>query len=251
MSALYLGFPLVYLVVVALLFDVPAGSLLRILLSPLFYVVGILAMVTGYGLLEMRRWSWYLLVPVDFLILYESALDLNEFGEANHKIMAFAVVVFAVTAVAYRLGREIRVPYFFPKIAWWESDPRYRISVPVQIRGAKGEEPTLGEILDLSLGGCFVKTRVELSQDQRVSLGFNVFGFEMECEGVIVWRTQSTVTHPKGVGIKFRAIDRQRRRHLRAIVRRLKRATRDARKERALIASSSSSADSEQNRSAS
>jgi hypothetical protein len=43
------------------------------------------------------------------------------------------------------------------------------------------------------------------------------------------------VTNPKGVGIKFRSLDRGQRRQLRALTRRLRRATIMARKERYLI----------------
>jgi hypothetical protein len=38
----------------------------------------------------------------------------------------------------------------------------------------------------------------------------------------VVWRTQSTVTHPKGVGIKFRLESKQQRRVLRQITTRLR-----------------------------
>ena len=181
-AMVYLAFPIVYLIVIAVIFDVPASSLVRILLSPLFYLVSTLAVVTGYGLLEMKRWSWYLLVVTDLLVLYVSALILNDYGEAHHKLVAFLAVAGATLLAAYRLGREIRVPYFFPKIAWWESDPRYRISVPVRIFPAVGEALD-GEILDLSLGGCFVKTRVDVSMDQKATLEFAVFGYSIRCEG--------------------------------------------------------------------
>jgi Tfp pilus assembly protein PilZ len=114
------------------------------------------------------------------------------------------------------------VPYFFPNIRWWESDPRYRLSVPATLE--RTDMPFLaGDILDLSMGGCFMKLRSDLKQDEKVSICFTIFHVTVRCEGTIVWRTQSTVTHPKGVGVKFMELDRDQRRALKIITRRLKR----------------------------
>src|SRR3954464_12019221 len=70
----YVAFPLAYILIVAVLFDVPMSSCVRILLSPLYYAVAFVAVVAGFGLLEMKRWAWYWFVAADILILYETAL---------------------------------------------------------------------------------------------------------------------------------------------------------------------------------
>ncbi|MGZ3709071.1 MAG: PilZ domain-containing protein, partial [Bdellovibrionota bacterium] len=103
---------------------------------------------------------------------------------------------------------------------WWESNPRYRLSVPVRL--SSGENQIEGEILDLSAGGCFIKLRHELTQDQAVGVQFRVFAHDLDCKGTVVWRTQSTVTHPKGIGIKFEQLPRTQRRTLRLITKRLR-----------------------------
>jgi hypothetical protein len=230
----YVMFPIAYILIVAVLFDIPASACVRILLSPLYYLAALFAVVAGYGLLEMKRWAWYLFVIANFLILYETALWANDYGESHHQIVAFAVSVLAICLVILRVAKEVRVPYFFPKIPWWENDPRYRISVPVAISFPRGE-PIQGEILDLSMGGCFVKVRAEIFQDEAVQVVFTVLGQEIKCSGNVVWRTQSTVTHPKGVGVKFSGMDRKARRMLRNVTKKLKRATAQSRKQRQLV----------------
>jgi hypothetical protein len=221
----YLSFPLAYLIIVAVLFDVSASSCLRILLSPLYWFVGFVAAVAGYGLLEMRRWGWYWFVAANILIAYETALYANDYAETHHQVIAFFAVIVGLTLMIFRVAREVRVPYFFPRIPWWESDPRYRLSVPVVITFPRGE-PIPGEILDLSMGGCFIKVRAEVYQDEAVQLEFTILGQKLKFPGTVVWRTQSTVTHPKGVGVKFSPIDRRSRRTLRGVTRKLKRAQR-------------------------
>ena len=59
-------------------------------------------------------------------------------------------------------------------------------------------------------------------QGELVEMSFKVFGLAVDCKGTVVWRTQSTVTHPKGVGIKFSLETRPQKRVLRQINGRLR-----------------------------
>jgi hypothetical protein len=221
----YLAFPATYLLAAALVFDVPAPNLLRILLAPFFWITSAAAVAAGFGLWEMRRWVWYVFILTHVLVLYGDAVVVNEFSTSNHKLLAFIASVFLQVFLITRVAREVRVPYFFPKIRWWESNPRYRMSAPVKLvrrpeYGAAGI--VAGEIQDLSTGGCFVKLRTDLKAHESLVLEFTVFDTQIRCEGVVVWCTQSTVTHPRGVGIKFMSLTRADKRSLRAITRRLK-----------------------------
>lgn len=220
----YMAFPAVYLICTALLFDIPLKKCISILLSPLYYLLCFWAVCAGYGLWEMRRWAWHVFLFSNFLIIYSNAVIAADFGESNHKLLAFFFSVLFLGALALRLGREIRVPYFLPKIRWWESNPRYRLSVPITLRRSN-ELQQKGEILDISMGGCFIKLRTELEQDESLDLEFTIFGQPFHCTGTVVWRTQSTVTHPKGVGVKFGPLSRADRRLLKAVTQRLKKIT--------------------------
>jgi hypothetical protein len=218
----YMAFPMAYILLCAMLFDVPARACVRVLLSPWYYILSALAITVGYSLWEMKRWGWYVFVGVNLLIAYQNAVMVNEYGETHHKALSFIFSIVMLGLIVYRVAREVRVPYFFPNIRWWESDPRYRLSVPAKMERA--DSPFLaGDILDLSMGGCFMKLRSDLKQDENVVLSFTIFQVTVRCEGTVVWRTQSTVTHPKGIGIKFMELDRDQRRALKIITRRLKR----------------------------
>ncbi len=216
------------------MFDIPANYCLRILLSPVYYVVSLLAMLVGYGLWEMKRWVWYTLVLVNILLVYENAIWVNDYGENHHKLLAFLTSSVFIALITYWVSSEIRVPYFFPKIRWWESDPRYRLSVPVALKRNDGVLIN-GDILDLSMSGCFIKLRSDISRDEEVSLDFLVFGYGIKCNGVVVWCTNSTVTHPRGIGVKFLAMERVDRRRLRLINRRLKKMAAFYRRSRYLL----------------
>lgn len=219
----FMAFPVIYILIAAILFDIPFNQCVRILLSPFYYFVALWAVAAGYGMWEMKRWVWYPYVIANFLIGYENAILVNDYGESHHKFLAFVAALALMLLFIYRAAKEIRVPYFFPKIRWWESNPRYRLTVPVRLRLRGKDEPITAEILDVSMGGCFIKLRMDLVQDEVVVLEFAVFGYSVVCEGIVVWRTISTVTHPKGVGIKFSQLDRVQKKTLRLITRRLKR----------------------------
>jgi hypothetical protein len=220
-ALLYMAFPAAYVLFVALLFDIPAHQCVKILLSPSYYLLSAFAVAAGYGLWEMKRWSWYVFLFASISTVYGNAVLVSNYGESHHKIVAFVISVLAVVGLVYRVGREVRVPYFLPRIRWWESNPRYKLVAPVQIARAGGTRID-GEILDLSMGGCFIKLKHELQQDETLELQFAVFGHTLECGGSVVWRTHSTVTHPKGIGVKFGPLPRHQRRTLRAITHRLK-----------------------------
>jgi hypothetical protein len=220
-AAFFIVFPIGYIVAVAMLFDIPLEACGKILLSPFYYVVSIFAVSAGYGLWEMRRWSWYLFVISHLLVTYENAWIVLTHAETHHKILAFFISVLVQVGLFYRVAREIRVPYFFPRIRWWESNPRYRLLIPVKLDTKNGKQFD-GEILDLSLLGCFIKLRQDLKQDEIVSLKFSVYGYDIHCDGKVVWSALSAVTHPKGMGIKFGLLPKDQKRALRSIGRRLR-----------------------------
>lgn len=226
-----MGFPLIYIVLLATAFNVPIAGCMRILLSPGYYLVTGLSVIAGFGLSEMRRWSWYVFLLSQVLVIYEDAWVASEYAESHHKVFIFFASLLFQGIIIYRVAREIRVPYFFPKIRWWESNPRYKLSIPVSIARSNGEA-IRGEILDLAGSGCFVKLRDSFPIGERVDLSFSVFDLSFKIEGTVVWEAMSTVTHPKGLGVIFDDLSRDQKRSLRAVSVRLKKVAKHYRKHR-------------------
>jgi hypothetical protein len=216
----YMAFVVMYLLFAALLFDIPVNQCFRVLLSPSYYLLSFFAAFAGYGLWEMKRWAWYLFLAVNVMAIYSNAILVSEFGETHHKPLAFAVSLLVLGLVFLRVRMELKVPYFLPRIRWWESNPKYRFSSPAAVFRKDGVMIE-GEILDFTVSGCFVKLRVDLIPNEVVKVKLNVFGYTIECPGLAVWVTQSAVAHPRGAGIKFIALDRSQRRTLRVMSHRL------------------------------
>ena len=224
----FLLFPVVYIILVAILFDIPLHSCATILLSPFYYIVSFCALTAGYGLWEMRRWSWHWFIAAQILVTYENAIFIVNYATSHHKILAYLLSLVLQVIVYFRVRQEVQVPYFFPRIRWWESNPRYRFSFPVTVAhktngGENSNSISLaGEVLDLSVAGCFVKLRNDLAEDEIVLLTAKLYGHDISCEGVIVWLSTSTVTSPKGIGVKFVNLNREQKRSFRLMVRNIK-----------------------------
>lgn len=201
--------------------------------SPSYFALSAVAISVGFGLWEMRRWSWYLFLVLNLLQAYTSAVLASDHGHYFYKVLTFFLSIALQFFLVLRVGREVKVPYFLPKIRWWETDPRYKLLVPTSLIRETGL-PLEGEILDLSLGGCFIKIRNPLNSDELLDLKFTVFGQAIDCKGIVVWRTDGGVTHPRGVGIKFAPLERPIRRVLKAVNQRLKEMSRLYRRSRYL-----------------
>lgn len=209
----YLTFPVSYLIVAAVLFDVPTREFWEILFSPFFYILCFAAVVTGFGLWEMKRWVWYVYVLLQFFILYYSASVTFRLGETHHPVAAYLVFVFFLFVAFWRVRVELVVPYFLPNIRWWEVQSRNPIVVPVTVI-RDDETFFVGELIDLSEKGCFIKLPDDLQADEKVQIRLDVFGQVTECRGTVVWKTASTVTRPKGIGVMFSRLSSQKIRRL-------------------------------------
>jgi Tfp pilus assembly protein PilZ len=201
---LFLGFPLIYALFELTLLDVPFPKVMHSFFTPSFWLFSAIGMMTGYGFYEMKRWSWNLFLFSSFLIVYSNALVLSRYSASQNKLIVFLVTLVLQGLLIYRLGKEVRVPYFLPRIRWWESNPRYKMTIPVKLDRVGTDFS--GEIMDLSVGGCFVKSRHEFTQDEVIQVQFELFGEELKINGMVVWRSKSSVTHPKGVGVKFETL---------------------------------------------
>ena len=243
-----MAWPVAYIAFSGLIFNIPLRHCLEILVLPSYHLIGALAILTGYGFWEMRRWAWHLFLGLQVFVLGENTYILTNYADSHHKMLVFCLAIGLQAALLYRVHREIRVPYFFPRIRWWESNPRYRLSVPTQLGRADSASPSgaevaaaspadygSGEILDVSLAGCFIKTQRIFLGDESVLVQFRLYGIDLRCLGQVVWLAQSTVTHPRGIGIKFVQVGRAQRRALKKIAGRLRKVASHYRRYRYLM----------------
>lgn len=214
------SFPLTYVPLLGTFYNLPLERMASIFFS--FYNVAhsTVAIVTAFALYRMRPYAWHFYVFHSLLMLVEQFYVGIRYGQSNFVIVPLTFSTIIILTVLYILKLELRVPYFSPKIAWWESDPRYKISVPAQMTCS--DHFYRGDIMDISASGCFIKTKDPMKVDQVVQIKFSLFDHKFECNGRVVWRTESGVTHPKGVGVRFIGLEKNVHADLRDTVKKLK-----------------------------
>jgi uncharacterized protein (TIGR02266 family) len=223
-------FPFTYILVIAALYNLPLEKIVTIFFSIYYLVHSFIAVFTGWGLYNMRPYAWHAFVFHALLMMIEQFYLAYVHAENYHPEIPLMFALALIFTTILFLKYELRVPYFSPRIAWWESDPRYKISVPVKM--SEQDRFFEGEIMDISAGGCFIKTKAPLKTDEVVNVTFSLFEHQFHCAGKVVWRTESAVTHPKGVGIKFLNLPRKVQAELRTTVKKLKKLSTKYQKQR-------------------
>ncbi len=160
-----------------------------------------LAWFAAYAVYHMKAWSWWLaLVAALGLVAFSVGVSLfraRDVGDAWLWTSVFMISLPTVLA-ALLLQREIRTPYFNPRIRWWESEPRYAIDAAV--RGG-------GRALDISRHGMFVQ------HDSAPKLGtqdewlIEIDGHEVRLAGAVSWLSPGEAEHPAGFGVRFKEQD--------------------------------------------
>jgi hypothetical protein len=153
------GFPLLHPLLSALVFELPMKGVVSIVLSPLYYLASLFWVISGLGLRAFHHWAWYTFVTAQVMAAYFNALILVNFSNSEFKGFAFILVMMIQYLVLKIVAREIRVPYLFPRIKWWESGIAGIHHLTVDLTPTQSGVPaSKGQLLDLSLRGCFIKS---------------------------------------------------------------------------------------------
>jgi hypothetical protein len=217
-----MGFPLVYLIVMGPIFDIAWSDLLQLLLTPSYLLISAVAIVTGYGLFEMKWWSWYVFLAFQPLLFAETLWVVIRSAQNHHKYFVFSLLIGFQLFLMRRIFQETSVPYLLPKIRWWESNPRYRFAAPTKLTRTKTGDVVTGEILDISPAGCFIKNRSDFLVGEVLLMRAELFSEKIELQGSVVWISESAVTHPQGIGVRFFDLSKSQKRSLKLASKKLK-----------------------------
>ncbi len=99
--------------------------------------------------------------------------------------------------------------------------PRMKGRITVEFRPEASEVPVLGNLTNISLGGCYIETSVILAPESKLWINFSLDDGLMQAEGSVV-RTDPGV----GLAIKFKEGNRDSRAHLHKILEFVDRSTR-------------------------
>jgi Tfp pilus assembly protein PilZ len=211
------AFPLLYPLIAAFVFELPSKGVVSIVISPLFYVVSVFWVASGLGIQGLKHWAWYTFGVAQVLSAYLGAFILANYSESQLKVAVFVLGLLIQYVMQQIVSREMRVPYLFPKIRWWESGIAGIHHLPIEFTTKAGVQHR-GQLLDISPRGCFVKSPLDFNLGEEVLLRVEAEGRLLELAGFIAWNAKSTVTHPKGIGVRFTEGERVHRKRLKSFV---------------------------------
>ena len=213
------GFPVLHPLLSALMFELPIKGVVSIALSPLYYLASLFWVMSGIGLRTFQHWSWYTFVVAQVLAAYFNALILVNHSDSEFKGFAFILVMGLQYLLLRVIALEVRVPYLFPQIKWWESGIAGMHHLNVDLTPTQSGVPaSKGQLLDLSLRGCFIKSPHDFKVMDPIQVRIVAYGQDLELSGKVVWSAKSSVTHPKGIGVKFRDFERPLKRKVRVLI---------------------------------
>jgi len=84
--------------------------------------------------------------------------------------------------------------------------PRMNCRITIELQPKTGDAPVLGNLTDLSLGGCYVETSAILSPGTGVKVVFSIDDGKLQSEGVVV-----RIDPGSGIAIQFEEMNREGR----------------------------------------
>jgi diguanylate cyclase (GGDEF)-like protein len=99
--------------------------------------------------------------------------------------------------------------------------PRMKGRITIEFRPEGSDIPVLGNLTNISLGGCYIETSVILTPESRLQLNFSIDGGPLQAEGSVVRADPGM-----GLAIKFKEGNRDSRAHLQKILEFVERSTR-------------------------
>ena len=153
-----------------------------------------LAVLTGIGLLMVKKWGWWLtLFFSGALSLYNLVVFFMTFSVYN--LGALFMTIFGVTAIIYSTWKDISAPYMKMYPRGWRYQIRRPVSVSVRVNDLEFESR------DMSRRGLFVNwVDCDLSPGDPVLINFELNGNAYDLAGGIVRMDEG------GVGIAFRDV---------------------------------------------
>ncbi|HEX7673127.1 MAG TPA: PilZ domain-containing protein [Bdellovibrio sp.] len=171
---------------------------LYVMPRPLFLSYVVLPILAGIFIFICKRWSYWLYLVCLALIFVSNIYGFSTNANLTNLILLLVLLIVDLLAVAYFVVPAVRNVYLDPRLRWWEAAPRYIFSNAVEINGTETET---GTIKNISEGGLFVLSNINLFEGSNVKLSWLFEGTVYAAEGKVVYK--SNRAQAEGYGIQF------------------------------------------------
>lgn len=174
------------------------------------------AIPLSVGLYRVRLWAWYY-----FIIHSTGMFVLSMFGSGHFRISYATIVnLLFLLPIGYFISKEIRVPYFNPRMRWWEQSVRFLHDVKLKISGK------VCDTYDFSEDGAFIVDdhAGNLSIGETIPAEIDLEKTVINCFADIRWINLKKSRYPVGYGIKFEKINPKDKAAMRSYIQKVIRA---------------------------
>lgn len=170
----------------------------------------LLAIPLAYGLFRVRLWAWFYFIIHSVGMFVLSFFNMDGFHPTSATIINF----FFLIPIGYFISKEIRTPYFNPRVRWW-TQPK-RLQHTINIKMGNKEYNTF----DISEEGAFLvfdkPPNVEIGHVKPIEILLDKDFIHCDCE--VRWVNNEAGHYPLGCGIKFSGLTSRDRSRVRNFI---------------------------------
>lgn len=143
------------------------------------------SLIAAYAIYSVKNWSIPVFIAAIFWLLINIAINVfSTMGTGPAFVLILIALMTNLFFLFFILIPNLRKIYFNPKIRWWESRPRFKISTEVKLHSNNGMYN--GRMLNFSDGGLFLENSKPLKQDEIYQLEFEIRGINFNLLGKVV-----------------------------------------------------------------
>ena len=154
--------------------------------------------IAGIAIFAIKAWSYPVYIPIMAWSFYSSFRAVHDHPEYFSAISMSLAFLTTFLVVSYFLIPAVRAAYFDPRLRWWESQPRYPVDLPVEVKF--GSLSTQARITDVALGGIFISSEQNFEVAQPVRVRFFLGEHELVLEAKVVHKG---LQNKRGYGLQF------------------------------------------------
>lgn len=126
--------------------------------KPQVWALNAMLFLSGISLLWVRTWTHSLAAVSIGAVLIYNIVTFNETIFIGPIAIITGIVASLVALIAL-YHRDFRKPYFQPRLRWWETSPRYRVDLPVEVVSNESSQKLSAVMLDISRSGILLKVQ--------------------------------------------------------------------------------------------
>ncbi|MEM7181584.1 MAG: hypothetical protein AAF518_11770 [Spirochaetota bacterium] len=132
-SCFLLAEPLLQTIAVSLYKNIPVSAIFQNR-NPIWFLFWLLPAISGYGLLKVKKWGWYLFVSYSILLTGFNIYALTV-QQTTYNYIAFAETILSFLVIFYIVREDISAPYFKMYPRGFRGEKRKPVQSKVEING--------------------------------------------------------------------------------------------------------------------